>query len=331
MQNECYACNVACVNTDVADAEVLNAFAVYVLVAGLVLTAFGFLRRHVPIYEGRSYLRSLRASGCAPPREPERRTVLGTVYGWIPHALKVSDAELVDTAGLDALVFLRIAQFGTQLFIPLALAGMFGLVPIHLSQSFYETTVITKKEDENPLVESKEGHTLMKMTIANIKPRSRLMWTHVCGFWIITAYTLWLLHRHYRSYEFLRQVYGTTTGESNPWRAVHIPQTIIQKFLQQGIDTSREFATGEEGVETRNVQSMRRHSVAVGRRERACQRHREGTAWSHPFLVLIRFCIGTLYIKNSPHRMKVRVRGHLRWKDLRVSTTSPGRYCLRCY
>jgi hypothetical protein len=261
MQNECYAGNVACVNTDVADAEVLNAFAAYVLVAGLVLTGFGFLRRHVPIYEGRSYLRSLRASGCAPPREPERRTVLGTVYGWIPHVLKVSDAELVDTAGLDALVFLRIAQFGTQLFIPLALAGMFGLVPIHLSQSFYETTVITKEEDENPLMESKEGHTLMKMTIANIKPRSRLMWTHVCGFWIITAYTLWLLHRHYRSYEFLRQVYGTTTGESNPWRAVHIPQTIIQKFLQQGIDTSREFATGEEGAETRSVQTMRRHSV----------------------------------------------------------------------
>ena len=125
VMSSCDAHNVACVNTDVADGEVLSAFAAYVGVALVVLTAFGCVRAHVPIYTGRCHLRSLKTSGCA-PRERRARGVggarekCGEVFGWIVHVLAVSDSELVETAGLDALVFLRISQFGTQLFAPLA-------------------------------------------------------------------------------------------------------------------------------------------------------------------------------------------------------------------
>ena len=133
--NGCDVGNVACVNTDVRDSEVVFAFSIYVVVALVVLTTFGVVRHYIPIYTGRSHLRSLRANGCTPPdmkttRERAREgsgcagTLFRHLYGWIPHVLSVSDAELVDTAGLDALVFLRIAQFGTQLFAPLALVGM---------------------------------------------------------------------------------------------------------------------------------------------------------------------------------------------------------------
>ena len=66
VMSSCDAHNVACVNTDVADGEVLSAFAAYVGVALVVLTAFGCVRAHVPIYTGRCHLRSLKMSGCAP-------------------------------------------------------------------------------------------------------------------------------------------------------------------------------------------------------------------------------------------------------------------------
>lgn len=239
----CDSQNVACVNTDVADAEVLSAFAAYVCAALAVLTAFGIARKYVPIYTGREHLRSLKTSGCAPPRfdasanRGGAREACSTTYGWIAHVLTVADSDIVHTAGLDALVFLRIAQFGTQLFAPLALVGVLALAPTHLSRSYYETTTTSESSA------ARESHVLMRMTIANVEPTSSLMWMHVVMFWAFTAYALWLLTAHYRSYEFLRQVYGTTTGESNPWRAVHIPQTVLQKFLQQGINTNREFMT----------------------------------------------------------------------------------------
>ena len=62
----CDVSNVACVNTDVADAEVLSAFAVYVALSSLVLVLFGVMRDKVPIYTGRTLLRSLLSSGSAP-------------------------------------------------------------------------------------------------------------------------------------------------------------------------------------------------------------------------------------------------------------------------
>ena len=248
--NACGTGNVACVNTEVRDSEVVTAFGIYVVVAIGVLTIFGIVRHYIPIYTGRSHLRSLKANGCGPPemgRDARRdggwaRALARHLYGWIPHVLGVSDAELVETAGLDALVFLRIAQFGTQLFAPLAFVGMCVLVPIHMSQTFVVSTMQNITTEVN--VERKsERHILMDMTITNIEPKSYVMWIHVGAFWLITAYAIWLLNRHHRSYEFLRQVYGTTTGESNPWRAVHIPQTVLQKLLQQGMNANREFAT----------------------------------------------------------------------------------------
>ena len=76
VMSSCDAHNVACVNTDVADGEVLSAFAAYVGVALVVLTAFGCVRAHVPIYTGRCHLRTLKMSGCA-PRERRREASAG--------------------------------------------------------------------------------------------------------------------------------------------------------------------------------------------------------------------------------------------------------------
>jgi hypothetical protein len=49
------------------------------------------------------------------------------------------------------------------------------------------------------------------------------------------------LKHHYRSYEFLRQVYGSSTGECNVWRTMHLPQTTLQRLLQQGTNETAEF------------------------------------------------------------------------------------------
>ena len=53
-------------------------------------------------------------------------------FGWIPHILLVDDRTLIATAGLDAFAFLRVCQFGLQLFVPLAVFAMIILLPVHV-------------------------------------------------------------------------------------------------------------------------------------------------------------------------------------------------------
>ena len=241
--------NFACVNTNVKDADVITAFAVYILLAFLLLASFGLLRHNIPIYSGRCYLSSLNVAGNAPPPLPKlkqrkKENILKYwfvhVFGWVSHVMNVSDTELVNSSGLDALVFLRVAQFGTQLFLPIAVLGLIMLCPIHISQSFYIDSLRETYVNSTDAVNSGENY-LMGLTIANIEPMSGIFWVHVLFSWLITLYTLWLLKHHYRSYEFLRQVYGSSTGECNVWRTMHLPQTTLQRLLQQGTNETAEF------------------------------------------------------------------------------------------
>jgi len=241
--------NFACVNTNVKDGDVFTAFVVYILLAFLLVVSFGVLRHNIPIYSGRCYLSSLNVAGNAPPPLPKlKQRKKGNifkhwfvhVFGWVSHVMNVSDTELVNSSGLDALVFLRVAQFGTQLFLPITVVGLMMLCPIHYSQSFYIDSLRETYANKTDVVNSGENY-LMGLTIANIEPMSGIFWVHVLFSWFVTLYTLWLLKHHYRSYEFLRQVYGSSTGECNVWRTMHLPQTTLQRLLQQGTNETAEF------------------------------------------------------------------------------------------
>jgi len=243
--------NFACVNTNVKDADVFTAFLVYIVLAFILVLLFGLLRHNIPIYSGRCYLSSLNVAGNAPPPLPKLRRDRKQgrnfvkhwfihIFGWVSHVMSVSDSDLVNSSGLDALVFLRVAQFGTQLFLPITILGLILLCPLHFSQSFYVDALTETYANSTEAVKPGENY-LMSLTIANVEPTSGMFWIHVVFSWLVTLYTLWLLKHHYRSYEFLRQVYGSSTGECNVWRTMHLPQTTLQRLLQQGTNETAEF------------------------------------------------------------------------------------------
>ena len=49
------------------------------------------------------------------------------------HVLRVPDKELVATAGIDALAFIRVSQFGIQLFFPIMFVVLIVFIPVHVS------------------------------------------------------------------------------------------------------------------------------------------------------------------------------------------------------
>ena len=63
---------------------------------------------------------------------------LSRLYSWLVPVFKVTDEEFVLSAGLDALVAVRIISFGVMLFLPMTLLAMAILIPINYTSDWYQ-------------------------------------------------------------------------------------------------------------------------------------------------------------------------------------------------
>ena len=122
------------------------------------------------------------------------------------HVLRVPDKELVATAGIDALAFIRVCQFGIQLFFPITVLSICVFIPVHVSGNSLDQ----EREDFLSLGGSADelrsglNSRLMRTTAANIANADPVMWLHVVTNWLIVVYATWLLRRHTRTFALLR-------------------------------------------------------------------------------------------------------------------------------
>ena len=159
------------------------------------------------------------------------------------HVLRVPDKDLVATAGIDALAFIRVCQFGIQLFVPITLVVIIVLVPIHNAGGDLarQKEEFIRQGGNAEELRSGLDSKLMRSTAANLNEGDPVMWIHVVLMWLITLYATWLLRRHTRTFALLRQLYLSTAGDTNLWRAVHMPGTILQQMLVQGRELEAEL------------------------------------------------------------------------------------------
>ena len=204
----------------------------------------------MPIYFGRLRLRNLTLP--PPPfrvtmrkQDAARESVLKKVtqyyFGWISHVLNVDDKTLISTSGLDAFAFLRVCQFGLQLFMPLAILSMGILMPTHL-----DGDDLQKQHDEYVLahggnVTTEKPGGLLLTTVANITRKRPELWLHTVGMLLTVAYAGWLLKQHSATFVVLRTLYLTTRGDTNLWQVVHQPSNFIEQMLLQGTSAGAEI------------------------------------------------------------------------------------------
>ncbi|CAM6106765.1 unnamed protein product [Calypogeia fissa] len=118
------------------------------------------------------------------------------IMDWIRSSLKMSEAELIEKAGLDSAVYLRMLLLGIQIFVPLMVYSFAVLVPIN----------VTDKE----LAQEQRRHrdftysSLDTITISNIRNKSSRLWAHLTAAYLYTIWTCWLLFRLYRNVVILR-------------------------------------------------------------------------------------------------------------------------------
>ncbi|XP_009357481.1 calcium permeable stress-gated cation channel 1 [Pyrus x bretschneideri] len=113
---------------------------------------------------------------------------------WMPAALRMPEPELIDHAGLDSAVYLRIYLIGLKIFVPIALLAWAVLVPVNY-------TNITLDLEKIKNVTSSD---IDKLSISNVPDESPRFWSHIVMAYAFTIWTCYVLLKEYEKVANMR-------------------------------------------------------------------------------------------------------------------------------
>ncbi|KAI5076553.1 hypothetical protein GOP47_0008618 [Adiantum capillus-veneris] len=111
---------------------------------------------------------------------------------WTKEALKMPEPELIEHAGLDSAIYLRIYLLGLRLFVPMFLLSAIVLFPINATDD--------KLQDSHRFLFS----NIDKLSISNVKDGSKRLWAHICMSYIFTGWICVVLFREYEKVMLMR-------------------------------------------------------------------------------------------------------------------------------
>ncbi|KAJ8748817.1 hypothetical protein K2173_011375 [Erythroxylum novogranatense] len=152
--------------------------------AFVILSLFSILKKqtsNAPIY----YARRISKRQPIPLDHSSTLRRLLPSVSWIPRAFRVTEDEILETNGLDALLIIRLFKFGINCFGVCSLVGLVILLPINYGV----------QDDESPRVH----HPMDPFTISNIERRSDRLWVHFACLWFISFYAMFLLYKEYKA------------------------------------------------------------------------------------------------------------------------------------
>ncbi|XP_020256355.1 CSC1-like protein RXW8 isoform X2 [Asparagus officinalis] len=122
--------------------------------------------------------------------------------GWIVKAWKTSDEEILASAGLDAVAFVRMLVFSIRIFSIAAVVCLFGVLPLNYYGQYRHHVKIPSE-------------SLDVFTIANVEQGSRWLWVHCLALYIISCSAYVLLYFEYRRIAQMRLIH-ITQSSPNP-------------------------------------------------------------------------------------------------------------------
>ncbi|KAJ8620678.1 hypothetical protein MRB53_029207 [Persea americana] len=177
-------------------ADIGLAAAINILTAVAFLVAFAILRLQPfndRVYFPKWYLKGIRSSPTHSGAAVSKFVNLDcSTYirflNWMPAALRMPELELIDHAGLDSVVFIRIFRLGLKIFVPITLLSFAVLVPVNMTGRSLENVKDVAFSD------------IDKLSISNIAPESDRFWAHLV---MAYAFTFWACYALYKEYENL--------------------------------------------------------------------------------------------------------------------------------
>ncbi|CAB79167.1 putative protein [Arabidopsis thaliana] len=178
-----------------AGINILSAFVFFIIFAVLRLQPF-----NDRVYFSKWYLKGLRSSPARGGAFAQRFVNLDfrsymKFLNWMPEALKMPEPELIDHAGLDSVVYLRIYWLGLKIFTPIAVLAWAVLVPVNWTNNTLEMA----KQLRN--VTSSD---IDKLSVSNIPEYSMRFWTHIVMAYAFTIWTCYVLMKEYETIANMR-------------------------------------------------------------------------------------------------------------------------------
>ncbi|KAE8685892.1 CSC1-like protein [Hibiscus syriacus] len=167
-----------------ATINILSAFAFFL--------AFAILRIQPVndrVYFPKWYIKGLRSSPLANGAFVSKFVNLdfrsyARFLNWMPAALQMPEPELIDHAGLDSAVYLRIYLLGLKIFVPIVFLAFTIMVPVNWTNNTLEHSGLTFSDID-------------KLSISNIPNGSERYWTHLVMAYAFTFWTCYMLKREY--------------------------------------------------------------------------------------------------------------------------------------
>lgn len=172
--------------------DIQVAAAINILSAFAFFVAFAFLRLQPindRVYFPKWYLKGLRSSPLSSGALVAKFVNLDfrsyvRFLNWMPAALQMPEPELIDHAGLDSAVYLRIYLTGLKIFVPIALLAFAIMVPVNWTNGTLEHSNLTYSDVD-------------KLSISNIPLGSHRFWTHLVMAYVFTLWTCYILKKEY--------------------------------------------------------------------------------------------------------------------------------------
>ncbi|KAL2931329.1 Calcium permeable stress-gated cation channel 1 [Bienertia sinuspersici] len=103
---------------------------------------------------------------------------------WMPDAIKMPESELIEHAGLDSAVYLRIYLVGLKIFVPVTVLSLLVLVPVNYTTDALSLTKATFSDID-------------KLSISNIRLESPRFWAHIVMEYAFTFWACYVLYKEY--------------------------------------------------------------------------------------------------------------------------------------
>ncbi|RYR76158.1 hypothetical protein Ahy_A01g000758 isoform A [Arachis hypogaea] len=113
---------------------------------------------------------------------------------WMPAAIRMPELELIDHAGLDSVVYLRIYLIGLKIFVPIAFLAWAVLVPVNW----------TSDGLANSKLKNLTSSDIDRISISNVQSGSQRFWAHIVIAYAFTFLTCFVLLKEYEKVAAMR-------------------------------------------------------------------------------------------------------------------------------
>ncbi|KAG2435994.1 hypothetical protein HYH02_011707 [Chlamydomonas schloesseri] len=166
---------------------------------------------------------------------------------WILPVIRYPEEDIIDEAGLDCAIYLRILRFGIFLFLGASVWCIIAVLPVNMTSGEIDRLLATPENNNATVVNGQEYKftDFDKYSLSNVEGSSAKMWVHAISVYAVVLWTIWLLSRYNRESVLLRLMFLGNAKRGGPSHTVLLTDVPgISEAVSKNARLEREASKG---------------------------------------------------------------------------------------